>query len=132
MNHLPKAARQLVSRVTNCEGIAMNFLISHVTGLAPIKVAQSKYFDPGEPYKEMEEPNKDRQSERRDLVGHFRQRQKCFNEFARIFGRVTLQRSCHKLDPLLYLDPISNYRKRYRNLEIVPLRVNDKGASERT
>lgn len=49
-HYLPPSLRALVDRSSNCEDILMNFLVSSVTHLPPIKVAQRKQ------YKEMPSP----------------------------------------------------------------------------
>lgn len=49
-HYLPQSLRTLVDRTSNCEDILMNFLVSAVTHLPPIKVAQRKQ------YKEMPVP----------------------------------------------------------------------------
>jgi len=35
---MPSAVREKVDEFMNCEDLAMNFLISHITGKPPIKV----------------------------------------------------------------------------------------------
>lgn len=43
-HYLPQSLRTLVDRTSNCEDILMNFLVSAVTHLPPIKVAQRKQY----------------------------------------------------------------------------------------
>ncbi|KAL0166427.1 hypothetical protein M9458_038271, partial [Cirrhinus mrigala] len=43
-HYLPSSLRALVDRTSNCEDILMNFLVSSVTHLPPIKVAQRKQY----------------------------------------------------------------------------------------
>lgn len=43
-HYLPQSLRTLVDRTSNCEDILMNFLVSGVTHLPPIKVAQRKQY----------------------------------------------------------------------------------------
>ena len=38
---MPQPIRDMVDEYMNCEDIAMNFLVSHVTGRPPIKVFNS-------------------------------------------------------------------------------------------
>ena len=38
---MPQAIRDKVDQYTNCEDIAMNFLVSHITRKPPIKVSQA-------------------------------------------------------------------------------------------
>ena len=89
----------------------MNFLISHVIDQPPIRVANSSHFRTGK-------FNKEILGLRTSSEEHFEQKQTCFREFLRIFGKAPLKYSAHKFDPLLYKDPVSNFRKRYRFLEI--------------
>ena len=93
----------------------MNFLISKITNKPPVNVAHSRHFDPGEVDKEIGGRKSSDIAKRR--FEKFEQKQRCFQELIRAFGRVTLKRSVHRLDPLLFRDPISNFRKRYRDLE---------------
>eukprot|EP00794_Sanderia_malayensis_P011757 gene11757-12976_t len=115
--YMPKEVWQLVTKLPVCKGLAMNFLVSQVIGKPPIKVAHSSHFNPGEPFKEIEVSGREKPSGRKYLAENLKRKQYCFRELSRMFGRVTLMKSNHKLDPLLYLDPISNFRKRYRFLE---------------
>uniref|UniRef100_A0A1A9WHX9 Glycosyl transferase 64 domain-containing protein n=1 Tax=Glossina brevipalpis TaxID=37001 RepID=A0A1A9WHX9_9MUSC len=97
-----------VQQSSNCEDILMNFLVSHVTRKAPIKVTQRKGY-------------KDRETSRSPWndPDHFIQRQSCLNTFATVFGYMPLVRSNMRLDPILYRDPVSNLRKKYRQIELV-------------
>ncbi|XP_064483993.1 exostosin-1-like [Ornithodoros turicata] len=100
------ALRQTVDTAHNCEDILLNFLVSHVTKLPPIKVTQRKQYRDGAP-SPWNDPD------------HFVQRQACINAFAAHFGYVPLVRSSVRLDPVLFRDPVSNLRKRYRRIERV-------------
>lgn len=101
-----------VEQSHNCEDILMNFLVSHVTRRPPIKVTQRKqYKDPppatGAPRSPWNDPD------------HFIQRQTCLNTFAAVFGYMPLLRSNTRLDPVLFKDPVSNLRKKYKQIENV-------------
>lgn len=39
---MPQAIRDMVDEYINCEDIAMNFLVSHITRKPPIKVSDSQ------------------------------------------------------------------------------------------
>lgn len=106
---LPESLRQTVDAAHNCEDILMNFLVSEVTRLPPIKVTQRKqYRDTGQGYPSpWNDPD------------HFVQRQACINAFATYWGHMPLVRSSLRLDPVLFRDPVSNLRKRYRRIDRV-------------
>ena len=53
--------------------------------------------------------------------GHFAQRQRCINTFTAVFGYMPLLKSSTRFDPVLYKDDVSNARKKYRKLELVPI-----------
>ncbi|KAL1465226.1 hypothetical protein WDU94_004813 [Cyamophila willieti] len=99
-----------VAQSHNCEDILMNFLVSHVTRRPPIKVTGRKH------YKEISGGGS--RSPWND-PDHFIQRQTCLNTFAAVFGYMPLLRSHMRLDPVLYKDPVSNLRKKYRQMELV-------------
>jgi glucuronyl/N-acetylglucosaminyl transferase EXT1 len=99
-----------VEQSQNCEDILMNFLVSHVTRRPPIKVTQRKQYK--------EQPTVGSWSPWND-PDHFIQRQTCLNTFAAVFGYMPLLRSNLRLDPVLFKDPVSNKRKKYRKIELV-------------
>ncbi|XP_065165461.1 exostosin-1 [Atheta coriaria] len=99
-----------VEQSQNCEDILMNFLVSHVTRRPPIKVTQRKQYK--------EQPAAGGWSPWND-PDHFIQRQTCLNTFAAVFGYMPLVRSNLRLDPVLFKDPVSNLRKKYRQIELV-------------
>ena len=41
---MPQAIRDKVDSFMNCEDIAMNFLVSHITGKPPVKVIHSEQY----------------------------------------------------------------------------------------
>ncbi|KAJ1531647.1 hypothetical protein ONE63_000318 [Megalurothrips usitatus] len=99
-----------VEQSQNCEDILMNFLVSHVTRRPPIKVTQRKQYK--------DQPAGGARSPWND-PDHFIQRQTCLNTFAAVFGYMPLLRSNMRLDPVLFKDPVSNMRKKYRQMELV-------------
>lgn len=90
----------------------MNFVISHVTKHPPIKVTHRKQ------YREMLLPNNSKNMQWMDSF-HFAQRQMCIDTFANVFGYMPLIRSKLRMDPMLFKDPVSNLRKKYRQIEVV-------------
>lgn len=103
---------RLVDESNNCEDILMNFLVSHVTQKTPLKVTQKKQYRdvlPAGLSSPWTEPN------------HFAQRQTCLNAFVELFGYLPLKKSVTRLDPVLFKDQVSNTRKKYRKIELIPI-----------
>ncbi|KAL4096710.1 hypothetical protein QTP88_021613 [Uroleucon formosanum] len=100
-----------VEQSHNCEDILMNFLVSHVTRRPPIKVSQRKHYkeqaNNGMPKSPWNDPD------------HFMQRQTCLNTFVVLFGYMPLLQSSVRFDPILFKDPVSNFRKKYKQIELV-------------
>ncbi|KAE8599516.1 hypothetical protein XENTR_v10017217 [Xenopus tropicalis] len=109
-NYLPASLKNMVDQLANCEDILMNFLVSAVTKLPPIKVTQKKQ------YKETMMGQTSRASRWAD-PDHFAQRQTCMNTFASWFGYMPLIHSQMRLDPVLFKDQVSILRKKYRDIE---------------
>ncbi|KAG2468540.1 EXT1A protein, partial [Polypterus senegalus] len=109
-HYLPASLHNMVDQMANCEDILMNFLVSAVTQLPPVKVTQKKQ------YKEtmMQQGSK---SSRWADPDHFAQRQTCMNSFASWFGFLPLLSSQMRLDPVLFKDQVSILRKKYRDIE---------------
>ncbi|XP_077287346.1 exostosin glycosyltransferase 1 ttv isoform X2 [Arctopsyche grandis] len=105
---LPPLLHKAVAQTNNCEDILMNCLVAHVTRRPPLKLTQRKQY---------KERNLGR-SPWND-PDHFIQRQSCLNTFAAVFGYMPLVRSRVRLDPMLFKDPVSNLRKKYRQIELV-------------
>uniref|UniRef100_A0A1A8IHM6 Exostoses (Multiple)-like 1 n=1 Tax=Nothobranchius kuhntae TaxID=321403 RepID=A0A1A8IHM6_NOTKU len=109
-HHLPVSLRTLVDRTSNCEDILMNFMVSAVTHLPPVKVAQRKQ------HKELPAPQV-MKSVSWASPEHFSQRQECINTFSTWFGYMPLVHSQLRLDPVLFRDQVSVLRKKYKDLE---------------
>ncbi|XP_051948799.1 exostosin-1b [Xyrauchen texanus] len=107
---LPNSLKSMVDQLANCEDILINFLVSAVTKLPPIKVTQKKQ------YKETMMGQSSRASRWAD-PDHFAQRQTCMNKFASWFGGMPLVHSQMRLDPVLFKDQVSILRKKYREIE---------------
>ncbi|XP_078504416.1 exostosin-1a-like [Lissotriton helveticus] len=108
--YLPSSLHSMVDQMANCEDILMNFLVSAVTKLPPIKVTQKKQ------YKETMMQQGSKTSRWAD-PDHFAQRQACMNSFASWFGAMPLVHSQTRLDPVLFKDQVSILRKKYRDIE---------------
>ncbi|XP_064219577.1 exostosin-like 1 isoform X2 [Aotus nancymaae] len=105
---LPKALRTLADEAPTCVDVLMNFLVAAVTKLPPIKVPYGKQRQeaaplvPGgpEPGPKLQAPDPN-----------------CINQIAAAFGQMPLRSSHLRLDPVLFKDPVSVQRKKYRSLE---------------
>ncbi|KAK1171808.1 exostosin-1-like [Acipenser oxyrinchus oxyrinchus] len=109
-HYLPTSLHNMVDHMANCEDILMNFLVSAVTKLPPIKVTQKKQ------YKETMMQQGSKTSRWAD-PDHFAQRQTCMNSFSSWFGFMPLLHSQMRLDPVLFKDQVSILRKKYRDIE---------------
>ncbi|XP_037073398.1 exostosin-2-like [Pollicipes pollicipes] len=107
-NSLPGNIKQWVDDNMNCEDIAMNFLVSNVTGKAPIKVAARKKFK-----------CTSADCSGGDLsanVDHFIERSDCIQHFVGAFGAMPLRRVQFRADPVLYRDDFPAKLKRYNDV----------------
>ena len=85
----------------NCEDIAMNFLVSDITGKPPLKVGIKRTFvGPGL-------WNQD--------GDHFRERDDCINFFSRVYGYTPLMYSQFRADSVLYKTRVPRDAKCYAN-----------------
>lgn len=50
---------------------------------------------------------------------HLKRQQDCLNELYNFYGTFPLKRSIVRFDPILYKDPVSNMRKKYRQVELL-------------
>uniref|UniRef100_A0A671RK81 Exostosin-1a n=1 Tax=Sinocyclocheilus anshuiensis TaxID=1608454 RepID=A0A671RK81_9TELE len=105
-HYLPSSLKSMVDQLSNCEDILMNFLVSAVTKMPPIKVTQKKV-----------ETSATLFSPPKNNPDHFAQRQTCMNKFASWFGTMSLVHSQMRLDPVLFKDQVSILRKKYRDIE---------------
>ena len=108
LENLPRSLASTIESYRGCEHLLMNFLVSHVTKQAPIKVTQRKKY-------------KDATAQRYELTEaeQFGQKQTCINIFSSGFGYMPLVKSQLRLDPVLFKDPVSNLRKKFRKMELV-------------
>jgi glucuronyl/N-acetylglucosaminyl transferase EXT1 len=116
--NLPRSSRAQVDTFANCEDILVNFMVSHVTGLPPIKTTQKKQYMTRIEGDEAE-PLRGRLSSHWDNSSHFQERQKCLSLFISDFGYVALRNSQLRLDPLLFKDNVARFRKKYPNIDSV-------------
>ncbi|NWI11484.1 EXT1B protein, partial [Crypturellus soui] len=107
-HYLPPALRALVDRLAACEDVLMNLLVAAVTKLPPIKVTQRRELgERGEQQVTAAAGGAARSSPPPD----------CLEQLAGWFGHMPLVSSQLRLDPVLFKDPVSILRKKYRHLE---------------
>ncbi|CAG5101669.1 Similar to botv: Exostosin-3 (Drosophila melanogaster) [Cotesia congregata] len=100
-NWLPQAIRDKVDEYMNCEDIAMNFLVSHLTRKPPVKVTSRWTFRcPGCPVSLSEDDT------------HFQERHKCINFFAQVFGYMPLLNTQYRADSILFKTRISHDKQK--------------------
>ncbi|XP_076456777.1 exostosin-like 3 [Babylonia areolata] len=88
---MPQAIRDMVDRFTNCEDIAMNFLVSHITRKPPIKVTSRWTFRcPGCPNTLSSNDT------------HFEERHSCMNFFVQVYGYMPLLFTQYRVDSVLF------------------------------
>jgi len=85
------AVREMVDEYMNCEDLAMNFLVSHLTRQPPIKVTSRWTFRcPGCPVSLSEDDS------------HFQERHHCINFFTRVYGYMPLLYTQFRADSVLF------------------------------
>ncbi|NXX30081.1 EXTL3 protein, partial [Nicator chloris] len=88
---MPQAIRDMVDEYINCEDIAMNFLVSHLTRKPPIKVTSRWTFRcPGCPQALSHDDS------------HFHERHKCINFFVKVYGYMPLLYTQFRVDSVLF------------------------------
>ncbi|XP_051164279.1 exostosin-2 [Leptopilina boulardi] len=104
---MPGDIKEWVDEHMNCEDIAMNFLISNITGKAPIKVTPKKKF------RCPECTNTEMLSA--DLT-HMVERTQCINRFSKIYGSMPLKSVEFRADPVLFKDAFPEKLKRFNDI----------------
>ncbi|KAF2354134.1 Exostosin C-terminal [Trinorchestia longiramus] len=88
---MPQAIRDKVDEFMNCEDIAMNFLVSHMTRKPPVKVTSRWTFRcPGCPVSLSEDDS------------HFTERHHCINFFSQVYGYNPLLNTQYRVDSVLF------------------------------
>ena len=95
-----------------CQDIVLNFIVSHITRKPPVKVLDNK------PYKKDIAKLYTEQSATKEHFTRFERRRSCFKLLVEEFGYMPLLETSVRFDPVLYKDPVSNFRKKYRLLEV--------------
>ena len=100
--------RDKVDELTNCEDLAMNFLVSHVTRKPPIKVTKRMRF---------QLKNGEDEGVHSDLWkdgSHFWERDECVNLFSKVYGYMPLLNTQFRADTVLYDTSRSSRRMCYK------------------
>ncbi|XP_052763160.1 exostosin-like 3 isoform X2 [Mya arenaria] len=93
--------REKVDEYMNCEDIAMNFLVSHITRKPPVKVTSRWTFRcPGCPQQLALDES------------HFTERHKCMNFFVEIYGYMPLMYTQYRVDSILFKTRISHDKQK--------------------
>lgn len=88
---LPAAIRDYVDEYMNCEDIAMNFLVAHITRKPPVKVTSRWTFRcPGCPVTLSADET------------HFHERHKCIQFFSQVMGYTPLLSTQYRADSVLF------------------------------
>ncbi|XP_045508834.1 exostosin-3 [Colias croceus] len=88
---LPAAVRDYVDEYMNCEDIAMNFLVAHITRKPPVKVTSRWTFRcPGCPVTLSADET------------HFHERHKCIQFFSQVMGYTPLLSTQYRADSVLF------------------------------
>ncbi|XP_059165262.1 exostosin-like 3 [Physella acuta] len=94
---MPQAIRDKVDEYMNCEDIAMNFLVSHITRKPPVKVTSRWTFRcPGCP------------TTLSSNSSHFEERHQCINFFSQVYGYTPLFYTQYRVDSVLFKTRIAH------------------------
>ena len=88
---MPESIRSIVDKFMNCEDIAMNFLVAHITRKPPIKVTSRWTFHCANCLTSLSEDD-----------SHFQERHECLNMFSSIYGYMPLLNTQHRSDSILF------------------------------
>ncbi|CAI4232359.1 unnamed protein product [Auanema sp. JU1783] len=88
---MPAEIRDHVDKVMNCEDIAMNFLVSHLTRKPPIKTTSKWTLRCAQCTETLSEDN-----------DHFQKRHECIRLFTKIYGYNPLKFSQYRADSVLF------------------------------
>jgi len=91
---MPQKIREMVDERMNCEDIAMNFLIAHISKKPPIKVGVRRSLHSGC-------KSCDGDPGLSSSRAHYLERDLCMNVFAEVYGYVPLLHTQFRADPIL-------------------------------
>ena len=100
-----------------CVDLTFNFLVSHVIRESPIKVTQRKKTTNSSSINSLINSSPHYVTTRFDT---FNLRQECFTYlYNQSFSYIPLVKSQVRLDPVLFKDQISTFRKKYLRMELL-------------
>ena len=104
---LPSQVQSLTIQNPGCLDIVFNFMVAHVTRQPPIKVTQKRALS-----RTRVDSTSLQQKLNQDRIA-------CFNMVTNAYGYVPLVYSSVRMDPILFKDNVSMFRKEYRKLEVL-------------
>ncbi|CAG7824964.1 unnamed protein product [Allacma fusca] len=108
---MPHAIRDKVDELMNCEDIALNFLVSHMTQKPPVKVTSRWTFRcPGCPVTLSEDDS------------HFQERHHCINFFTKVYGYTPIRYTQFRADSILFKTRIPHDKQKCFNHSFIQYR----------
>ena len=107
---LPQNLARIATTEPDCTDLVVNFLVSHITGKAPIKATHKQTLVGMETAYSVVNI----EAVTRTFV---QSRVPCLNLLVTSFGYMPLKHSSVRLDPVLFKDSVSMLRKEYRTLD---------------
>lgn len=106
-NSLPPQVQSLADQNPDCLDIMFNFMVAHITHRSPVKVTQKRALS-----QRLVDSTSTQLKHNQDRIA-------CFNMVTNAYGYVPLVYSSVRMDPILFKDNVSMFRKEYRKLEVL-------------
>lgn len=104
--HMPSEIREHVNKIKNCEDIAMNFLVSHLTRKPPIKTTSRWTLKCSTCTESLFKTD-----------SHFEKRHECIRLFTKVYGYNPLKFTQFRVDSILYKTRLpQNHQKCFRQV----------------
>ena len=118
-NHTMSAhTQQIVHQWPHCAPLLLNFIVSDITKLPPVKVTpRRKTTLDSDNNSIVNKSQKDAAAISQSNAEMFEKRSACLNAFVSEYGYMPLKHSNVRLDPHLYGDHVSITRKKYRQID---------------
>ena len=100
--------QSLANQSPSCVDIVFNFMVAQVTHQPPVKVTQKWTLSQAARL----DSTAVQQKQNQDKIA-------CFNMATNAYGYVPLVYSSVRMDPVLFKDNVSMFRKEYRKLEVL-------------